>query len=159
VLLPAYGRVPEATVNGEVESVAGAPQLKPPGPGLKPPVQVTVTAEMGMAVAQLEKLALAEYTWSFQGSLAGVLVVVHDTVVVALPDTVGESGSVAAKEMMEGTAYTVKFAVASGLGVVRAGRGTGAWSESLPICAANNTLIISDSCINLARPPNGITSR
>jgi hypothetical protein len=62
VLLPAYGRVPEATVTGEVESVAGAPQLKPPGPGLKPEVQVMVTAEAGMAVAQLEKLELVEDT-------------------------------------------------------------------------------------------------
>jgi hypothetical protein len=63
-----------------------------------------VTAELGMAVAQLEKVPLAEDTWSFQGSLAGVLVVVHDTVVVVLPATVGESGSVAAKEMEDGLA-------------------------------------------------------
>jgi len=47
--------VPEATVVFEVESVAGAPQLKGPPP--KPSVQVMVTAETGMAVGQLEKLA------------------------------------------------------------------------------------------------------
>jgi hypothetical protein len=79
--------------------------------------------------------------------LAGVLVVVHDTVVVALPATVGESGFVAAKEMLDGDAYTEKFAVASGL-TVRAGWGARAFGGSLPVCAANSPTMKSDSIIS-----------
>jgi len=145
VLDPEYGSVPEATVVFEVESVAGAPQLKPPGPGLKPAVQVMVTAETG-TVEQLEKLLATEYTSSFQGSLAGVAPLVQETVVVALPATVGVSGSVAAKVMGDGVAYTLKFAV-SGFGPDRAGRGAGAFTAGFPVCAANNATIHSDSNI------------
>jgi hypothetical protein len=61
VLFPALGSVPEATVTGEVESVAGDAQLTSLLPGLKSAVQVMVTAETGMVV-QLEKVAPAAYT-------------------------------------------------------------------------------------------------
>ena len=46
-----------------------------------------------------------------------------ETVMQLLPETVGESGSVAAKET-EPMGYTVKFDTASGFGAARAGRGT-----------------------------------
>jgi hypothetical protein len=93
----------------------------------------------------LEKVVGTEYTSSFQGSLA-VFVTAQETVVVALPATVGVSGSVAAKVMGDGVAYTLKFAV-SGFGPDRAGRGAGAFTAGFPVCAANNATIHSDSSI------------
>jgi hypothetical protein len=143
VLDPEYGSVPEATVVFEVESVAGAPQAKPPGPGLKPAVQVMVTAETG-TVGQLEKLVPTVYTSSFQGSLAVVAPVFQETVTEVFPASVGESGSRAEKETEPGGG-TVKFAVASGFGPDRAGRGARAFTAGFPVCAANNATIHSDS--------------
>jgi hypothetical protein len=138
---PEPGTVPEATVNGEVERAVGLHKVTVPPPP-KPPVQVMVTAEIG-TVAQLEKEVGTEYTCSFQGSLA-VFVTPQETVVVLLPATSGVSGSVAAKIMGDGLAYTLKFPV-SGFGPDRAGRGAGAFCTGFPVCAANNATIHNDS--------------
>jgi hypothetical protein len=124
-----------------LERVEAAPHVAvlvpPPAEAL---VQVTVTAEMG-TVVQLVKVVAAEDNPRFQ-VLPPLPVTVQETVVVALPATSGESGSVAVKETVAGTTPRVKFA-ASGKGAAMAGRGAGTFSAGCPVPEAKNATMVS----------------
>jgi len=81
-------------------------ELNPPPPDAL--VQVTVTAETG-TVGQLVNVEAAEDRPRFQ-VLRRVPETVQYTVVAALPETSGESGSAAANVTVAGLTLTLKFA-------------------------------------------------